>query len=64
MIQDAEQRALCINTFAGVRYHNPNVFGGYKIGVGFRAYFGINPYGQFRSTPIYQQFGLALIFEQ
>lgn len=53
----------CFNFFAGIRYNNPkpNYFS--KIGVGLRYYFGINPYGQFRSMTNYSQWGLAVIFE-
>lgn len=59
-----EYRSWSVNAFAGVRYSNPNAKGYFsKIGLGMRAYHGINPYGQFRSQPTYQQLGLALIFE-
>jgi len=55
--------ANCFNIFAGIRYDNqkPDYFS--KIGIGFRYYIGINPYGQFRSMPYYSQFGVAAIFE-
>jgi hypothetical protein len=54
----------CVNIFAGVRYNNPQRSGYFsKMGVGFRYYRGINPYGQFRSQPIYNQLGVALLFE-
>jgi len=55
--------ANCFNVFAGIRYDNQqsNYFS--KIGIGLRYYYGINPYGQFRSMPNYHQFGLAVIFE-
>ena len=58
-----EFRAFTFNAFAGIRYNNPK--GGYlsKIGLGLRAYQGINPYGQFRSQTVFNQLGLALIFE-
>ena len=60
-----EKRNLvnCVNLFAGIRYDNqrPNYFS--KIGIGARYYYGINPYGQFRSMPSYHQWGLAAIFE-
>jgi hypothetical protein len=52
------------NLAAGIRYFNPrsnNYFS--KIGLMFHYYTGINPYGQFRSMPRYNQFGLALVFE-
>jgi hypothetical protein len=53
----------CFNIFAGIRYDNQksNYFS--KIGMGVRYYFGLNPYGQFRSMPEYQQIGLMVIFE-
>jgi hypothetical protein len=53
----------CFNFFAGIRYDNQtrNYFS--KFGVGIRYYFGINPYGQFRSMPYYRQLGLAVIVE-
>jgi hypothetical protein len=53
----------CFNFFAGIRYDNQknNYFS--KIGLGIRYYIGLNPYGQFRSMPYYNQFGLALMFE-
>jgi len=55
--------ANCFNVFAGIRYDNQksNYFS--KIGIGARYYFGINPYGQFRSMPYYHQVGLAVFFE-
>jgi len=55
--------AHCVNVFAGIRYDNQRFNYFSKIGIGFRYYYGINPYGQFRSMPNYQQFGLAVIFE-
>ncbi|MGL5893957.1 MAG: hypothetical protein ACRCZM_05015 [Bacteroidales bacterium] len=59
-----EFRSWSINFFVGVRYDNPDAKGYFsKIGIGIRAYNGINPYGQFRSQPVYQQLGLAIIFE-
>jgi hypothetical protein len=53
----------CFNVFAGIRYDNqkPNYFS--KIGIGVRYYFGLNPYGQYRSMPYYNQVGLIAIFE-
>lgn len=53
----------CFNFFTGIRYDNqkPNYFS--KLGMGIRYYTGINPYGQFRSMPYYNQFGFAFIFE-
>ncbi|MDR0313948.1 MAG: hypothetical protein LBI14_10155 [Treponema sp.] len=53
----------CFNFFAGIRFDNQksNYFS--KIGIGIRYYLGINPYGQFRSMPHYNQFGLAVLFE-
>jgi hypothetical protein len=54
----------CVNLTAGIRYINMgqrNYFS--KIGLMFHYYKGINPYGQFRSMPRFEQFGLALVFE-
>jgi hypothetical protein len=54
----------CTNVFVGLRYSHPRRSGYFsKIGIGLRYYSGINPYGQFRSQPIYQQWGAAVIFE-
>jgi hypothetical protein len=53
----------CFNFFGGIRYNNPKANYFSKIGIGVRYYFGINPYGQFRSIPNYSQFGIAVIFE-
>jgi len=53
----------CFNLFAGVRYDNPATANASKIGAGVRYYYGLNPYGQFRSMPRYSQWGLALLFE-
>lgn len=58
------EEKLCTNVFVGVRYCNPKRNGYFsKVGVGVRYYTGINPYGQFRSLPLYRQLGLALMFE-
>jgi hypothetical protein len=53
----------CFNVLAGIRHDNQksNYFS--KIGMGARYYFGINPYGQFRSMPYYHQIGFMAIFE-
>jgi len=53
----------CFNVYAGIRHDNQknNYFS--KIGIGARYYFGLNPYGQFRSMPYYRQIGLMAIFE-
>jgi hypothetical protein len=53
----------CFNLFAGIRFDNQksNYFS--KIGIGIRYYYGINPYGQFRSMPHYSQLGMAVLFE-
>jgi hypothetical protein len=53
----------CFNFFGGIRYNNPKANYFSKIGIGARYYFGINPYGQFRSIPNYSQWGIAVIFE-
>ena len=55
--------AHCFNLFTGIRYDNQKNSFFSKIGVGLRYYYGINPYGQFRSMPDYHQFGLVAIFE-
>ena len=55
---------MCVNIYAGIRYNNPKRSGYFsKIGIGWHFYFGINPYGQFRSQPNFSQMGLSLIFE-
>ena len=53
----------CFNFFTGIRYDNRsnNYFS--KIGIGARYYFGLNPYGQYRSMPHFRQLGMAIIFE-
>jgi len=53
----------CFNIYAGIRYDSKrdNYFS--KIGIGARYYFGLNPYGQYRSMPYYRQVGLIAIFE-
>ena len=53
----------CFNFFTGIRYDNQKSSYFSKIGIGARGYFGLNPYGQFRSMPYYRQFGLAFMFE-
>jgi hypothetical protein len=53
-----------LNLYAGLRYSRPdskNYFS--KIGIAFRYYVGINPHGQFRALPYYQQWGLVLLLE-
>jgi hypothetical protein len=53
----------CFNIFAGIRYDNRkrNYFS--KVGIGVRFYYGLNPYGQYRSMPYYKQAGILAIFE-
>ncbi len=54
------------NYFAGLRYslpENNSALYYTKVGLGLHVYTGINPHGQFRSIPYFQQLGLALIFE-
>jgi hypothetical protein len=53
----------CFDFLVGIRHDNQksNYFS--KTGIGARYYFGINPYGQFRSMPQYRQFGLMVLFE-
>ncbi len=58
-----EFRLPNFNVFIGVRYNNVKVMKYRTIGVGLRGYSGINPYGQFRSMPIFQQFGIAVMVE-
>jgi hypothetical protein len=62
-IWQSRSLTFCGNFFAGIRYNNPRPSYFSKIGLGLRYYYGINPYGQFRSLPSYDQWGLALIFE-
>jgi hypothetical protein len=54
---------LCANMFAGIRFNNPHSNYFSKIGIGIHYYTGMNPYGQFRSQMVYNQWGIALIFE-
>ncbi|MPN18116.1 hypothetical protein SDC9_165474 [bioreactor metagenome] len=60
-----EYRSNSLNFATGVRYCAPSSSDEYfsKIGVALRGYIGINPYGQFRSIPLYSQLGIVLIFE-
>ncbi|MDR2942737.1 MAG: hypothetical protein LBV17_09130 [Treponema sp.] len=53
----------CFNFFAGIRHDNQKKSYFSKIGIGARFYFGLNPYGQYRSMPHYNQIGLVAIFE-
>jgi len=53
----------CFNVFAGIRYDNLKSDYFSKIGMGIRYYIGINPYGQFRSMPYFNQLGFAFVFE-
>jgi hypothetical protein len=55
--------ANCFDILVGIRYNNQKFNYFSKIGIGARYYIGINPYGQFRSMPNYQQFGLLALFE-
>lgn len=57
-----EYRWTNVNAMIGVRYNNPKL-NGYRVGLALRAYNGINPYGQFRSMPIFHQYGICLLFE-
>ncbi|MDR2556615.1 MAG: hypothetical protein LBC49_02745 [Bacteroidales bacterium] len=59
----AYSREWCINAFAGVRYSSLRDTYFSRIGVGLSAYYGINPYGQFRNYNNFQQYGLSIIFE-
>jgi hypothetical protein len=62
-LNDQPNLVNCFNFFAGIRYDNQKANYFSKIGIGAHYYFGINPYGQFRSMPYYSQLGLAVIFE-
>jgi len=53
----------CFNVYAGIRYDTQRRDYFSKIGIGARYYFGLNPYGQFRSMPYYRQIGIMAIFE-
>ncbi|MDR0414963.1 MAG: hypothetical protein LBH84_06075 [Prevotellaceae bacterium] len=52
-----------INLMLGVRYRNPRAVKLRSVGVALRAYRGMNPYGQFRSIPKYEQYGVMLVVE-
>jgi hypothetical protein len=59
-----KEREWCYNGFFGIRYNNIENLGLFsKLGIGLRAYRGVNPYGQFRSMVNYDQYGISLIFE-
>lgn len=59
-----DDRRWCYNAIIGLRYNNPKRTGLFsKIGLGLRAYRGLNPHGQFRSILNYEQVGFVLIFE-
>jgi hypothetical protein len=61
--QNAEEHIYpCVNAMLGVRHRNLNMINR-SVGVGLRGYYGINPYGQFRSIPDFWQIGLALMVE-
>ena len=62
-LNDNQNVVNCFNIFAGIRFDNLSSDYFSKIGLGFRFYTGINPYGQFRSMPNYMQLGVALFFE-
>jgi len=53
----------CFNIFTGIRFDSRKSTYFSKIGIGARYYFGLNPYGQYRSMPRYNQVGLVAIFE-
>lgn len=65
MVGSSEYRTFTGNVFIGMRFNNPNpkIALYNRIGVGLRCYVGMNPYGQFRSIPFFQQIGFALLFE-
>jgi hypothetical protein len=56
-------RRWCFNAFAGVRYTSLRDTYFSRFGIGLSAYYGINPYGQFRNYDHFQQYGLSIIFE-
>jgi hypothetical protein len=58
----AEHIYPCLNAMLGVRYRNPKMLN-HSVGAALRAYYGVNPYGQFRSIPQYWQVGAALVVE-
>jgi hypothetical protein len=63
-LKDATQtREWCINAFAGVRYSSLRDTYFSRTGIGLSAYYGINPYGQFRNYNNFQQYGLSIILE-
>ncbi|MDR0908639.1 MAG: hypothetical protein LBM77_02635 [Spirochaetaceae bacterium] len=55
----------CVNLLLGIRYYRPNSENDFysKIGLAFRYYYGINPYGQYRSLLNYQQMGICILLE-
>jgi hypothetical protein len=55
--------AHCFDILVGIRYDNRKVNSFSKIGIAARYYYGINPYGQFRSMPDYHQVGVMAFFE-
>lgn len=60
----AEKRIFTYNIFVGCRYNVPNYDGYFsRVALGFRAYHGNCPYGQFRNIENYNQMGFCLIFE-
>jgi hypothetical protein len=52
-----------LNLVLGLRYRNPQMLKFRSVGVALRAYWGMNPYGQFRSIPKYEQYGVMLVVE-
>jgi hypothetical protein len=52
-----------LNLVLGVRYRNPQMLKFRSVGIALRAYHGMNPYGQFRSIPKYEQYGVMLVVE-
>jgi len=59
-----DKRQFTYNAFVGCRYNIPH-YDGYlsRFALGFRAYYGICPYGMFRNINNYTQFGLSLIWQ-
>ena len=62
LLEDVRMQS-CLSVFAGIRYNNPRINYFSKIGLGLRAYAGINPHGQFRSQAFYNQWGFVILFE-
>ena len=51
-----------LNGYMGWRYRIKKDKAGY-IGLYFRLYYGLNPYGQFRNIPVHRFYSLSLVYE-